>query len=193
MYIHLLHIQYTTYASHIHILYVYTYNAHMIYLAYTYILSKYIYCIFNTQFLPRIYIHFRYTHVLHIKYTAYPNMQYVAKCHRLRSGCRRPTGCRIFIGHFPQKTPTIIGTFAKNDLQLKASYGSSPPCIKYTVYPIPHIHWIPAHKCICHFPHKSHIISGSFAKNDVHLNYSSPTWIKYTVYPRPHIHWIPAH
>jgi len=45
----------------------------------------------------------------------------------------------ILACHFPQKNPTISGSFADRDAHFKASYASSPPCIHVDAHTRTHV------------------------------------------------------
>ena len=60
---------------------------------------------------------------------------------------RRLVGSLIFIDHFLPKWPIFSGSFVKNDLQLRRSYESSPPCILHMYGIVVHHIWM---CCVAH-------------------------------------------
>jgi len=65
---------------------------------------------------------------IHVYIQTYVYIYASLQSHAYGTGWRRPIGCLIFVGHFRKKSPIIIGSFAENDMQLKASHGLAPPC-----------------------------------------------------------------
>ena len=61
-------------------------------------------------------------------YNIHIHIKWKSHIFTLATGWRRLIGSLILIGHFPQKWPIFSGSFVENDLQLRGSYESSPPC-----------------------------------------------------------------
>ena len=95
------------------------------------------------------------------------------------TGWRRRRGCRIFVGHFLQKSSIISGSFAKKDrmsyLHSSTWHDRNPYVFKLYIrqFPIFATHstgWRRRRGCLIfvgHFLQKSSIISGSFAKKEI--------------------------
>ena len=71
----------------------------------------------------------------------------VAMCMSNDTGWRGRIGCLVFTGHFPQKSSIIIGSFAKNDLQVQASYGST----LFLSYTLSHTHIHSQRQSLTHY------------------------------------------